>query len=172
MTAIEDRAAATAASPTGGIPFPAAQPAVFRRQSGCRAYRGPLARLMGPHIAAAPTTGRKTGLPRRTASRSSRSTATTWCWPAWAPAATGTRTCSAQPRVESADRRPTVRRHGGAGARSREPAGCWHRGSRRNGTASVRLVRCGGCCVAGCASTSTPNWLARWHTPRTCPWSK
>lgn len=69
MTAIEDRAAATAANPPATFPFQ--RPSRLVRsffKAGARAYRGPLARLMGAYtILLLTTTGRKTGLPRRTA---------------------------------------------------------------------------------------------------------
>lgn len=67
MTTIQDPAAATDLPAT----FPFQRPGRLMRiffKAGARAYRGPLARLMGAHaMLLLTTTGRRTGLPRRTA---------------------------------------------------------------------------------------------------------
>jgi hypothetical protein len=82
--------------------------------------------------------------------------------PAWAAGALLPRAEDWTESNESASREQLL--HPSAG-------GSWHQGSRHSGTASVRRARCGGCCAAGWASTTTPNWLTRWRTQRTCPWS-
>ena len=69
MTTNHDPAAATAANPPAAFPFQ--RPGRLVRtlfKAGARAYRGPLARLMGANaMLLLTTTGRRSGLPRRTA---------------------------------------------------------------------------------------------------------